>query len=517
MLRHVSLILVLVFGAWALWPREAPQDEGAPAGGATGGAPRKYTIRFAPGIYMPGRRPMDLGQPLKALAEVAAEFEALHPDTRIEFTEAPVNSREYLVTQLSAGQAPDILNVNVEDVWQDVQKGWYVALDPYLEAPNPFVSTGELGSRQWWDLFKYQGISRGKAAPDGKMYCITLDMVETGIFYNKDIFRRLGLSPPRDWADFERIQMRIQEAGITSMLVGVSELSDWGVDLMFDQMYAPILSGIDLAQDPVREVYLDGYLDWDEIAFLNTKGFFTRRDPRYVETFRLLKSWRRFFAKTLGGVDMLRNFVTRKGAMYWSGSWTVNRLERDPDVGFEWGVFYLPAVTKETHPYADGHPMVVIGGSGTQLELTNSAFSDTGDPASSTKLKRCVAFLQFLTLPKNTQKVVNEILAFLPNVVGAEPRTELLPFHEILQRRYTTTKWTYTFDLRFNEIMRRMLDLYLNDGIDESEFMRWMESNVRSASQTIVRRKRLDLSKFEARWRELAPVRERMQGLPAAP
>ena len=46
-------------------------------------------------------------------------------------------------TQLSAEQAPDIFNVNVEDVWQDVQKGWYIALDQWLEQPNPFIEKGQ--------------------------------------------------------------------------------------------------------------------------------------------------------------------------------------------------------------------------------------------------------------------------------------------------------------------------------------------------------------------------------------
>lgn len=514
MLRHVSLAVILCVGAWALWPREAarPGESGGPARDR---GSRKYTIRFAPGIYMPGRKPQDVGKPLQGLFKVADEFEALFPDTRIEFSEAPVGSREYLVTQLAAEQAPEILNVNVEDVWQDVQKGWYVPLDAYLEAPNPFIPKGEPGSVQWWDQFKYQAISRGKAAPDGKSYCITYDMVETGIFYNKDLFRRLGLSVPRDWEEFVDIQRKIEAAGIIPFLADRGSIADWGMDLVFDQLYGPILPGIDLSQDPKREAYMQGYLDWDEIAFLNTKGFFTRDDPRFLETFRILKAWRRFMEKNMATNELMKLFVTKKGAMLWDGSWAVYRLANDPDIDFEWGIFYLPPIPRSISRFADGHDMVVIGGSGTQFEVTNSAFDDTHDPATSTKLKRTIAFLQFLTVPKNVDRVVNEILALLPNVVGVEPRAPLRPFHEILQRRYTTTKWLYTFDLRFNEIFRRMLDLYLNDGIDEDEFLQWMESNVRSGSETVVRRKRLDLSKFESKWQELAPLRAGVAGLPA--
>jgi raffinose/stachyose/melibiose transport system substrate-binding protein len=506
-LRWISLACILGLAFWALWPRDVAQSVQQTRQPTK--AARKYTIRFAPGIYMPGRRPMNLGTPIQGLFKVAAEFEKLFPDTKIEFTEAPVGQREYLVTQLAADQAPEILNVNVEDIWQDVQKGWYVPLDASLEKPNPFVP----GNKAWWDQFKYQAISRGKAAPDGKMYCLTFDMVETGIFYNKDIFRQLGLQVPKTWPEFELVQQKIKDAGLIPLLADSGAVADWGMDLIFDQLYGEILPGIDLTQDPIREAYMEGYLDWDEIAFLNQKGFFTRHDPRYRETFRILKNWRKFWAKNMS-TDLTKLFITQKAAMWWTGSWAVNRMTHDPDIKFEWGVFYLPAIPRSYNRFADGHPQVVIGGSGTQFEVTNSAFNDTHDAATSVKLKRTIAFLQFLCVPRNTDLVVNEILAFLPNVNGVEPHPELMPFHVFLQRKYTTTKWLYTFDLRFNEIYRRMLDLYLNDGIGEDEFMEWMEKNVRTASETVVRRKGIGLAKFEPKWRELAGVRNGMKELP---
>jgi ABC-type glycerol-3-phosphate transport system substrate-binding protein len=279
-------------------------------------------------------------------------------------------------------------------------------------------------------------------------------------------------------------------------------------------MYDDILPGIDLAKDPIREEYMDGYLDWDEIAFLNKKGFFTRRDPRYVETFRILKSWRKYFQKDMSTTRLERLFVNGRAAMWWNGSWAVNRLSRDSEVDFDWGIFYLPPIPRSHSRFANGHDQVVIGGSGTQFEVTNSAFDDTRDPATSTKLKRTIAFLQFLTVPENAERVISEILAFLPNVVGAEPRPELRPFAEILKRKYTTTKWVFTFDLRFNEIFRRMLDLHLNGGIEEDEFLDWMEKNNRTASETVVRRKNIDLSKFESAWQAKATIRARMEGLP---
>jgi len=38
---------------------------------------------------------------------------------------------------------------------------------------------------------------------------------------------------------------------------------------------------------------------------------------------------------------------------------------------------------------------------------------------------------------------------------GVAPKPELIPFDTILQRQFANTKWLYTFDLRFDEILRR--------------------------------------------------------------
>jgi ABC-type glycerol-3-phosphate transport system substrate-binding protein len=167
--KHILLVVILGLSAWALWP----SAEERAGGGRLGNRPkateadkarRPYHLRVAPALYLPGTMPNNVGKPLEGLTHVAEKFEALFPDTYVEFVGVPA-VREWLVTQLAAGQAPDIINVNVEDVWQDVQKGWYVPLDPYLNRPLPFVKPAAPGSRQWWGVFKYQAITRGKPRP----------------------------------------------------------------------------------------------------------------------------------------------------------------------------------------------------------------------------------------------------------------------------------------------------------------------------------------------------------------
>lgn len=515
--KYIILVIILVIGVIALIPPKDDSDSegGSVDGDATADVDKKYIIRIYPGNwYIPGMSVSNVSKPVENMGIVAREFEKLYPDTKIEFVNVPV-IREWLVTQLSSGLAPDILHVNVEDVWQDTHKGWYIALDSFLEKPNPFIEAGQPGSVQWWDLFKYQAITRGKAAPDKKMYCIPYDMIETGIFYNKDIFKELGLSVPEDWAEFLDIQKKLRDAGYIPFIGLLDWMADWGVDLIFDQFYYPILDGIDLNKDPIREQYLMGYLDWDEISFLHGKGYFTKTDKRYVELWRTLKEWRGYWNSDLASsTDVWRMFVSRKGAMLWNSSMLVDRLMKDPDIDFEWGVFYPPPIPKSYSKYCDGHEVCVIGGPATQLAVTNSSISDTDDPETSERLKRCIAFLQYLTVPENADLVVNETVILMPNIKGVEPHEPLKPFHEFLQRRYTTTKLHFTFDLKFNEIMLRMLDLYLNDGISEDEFLDWIEKNMSAAIDRVIKRKDIDFAGFEKKWEALAPIREKYEDLP---
>lgn len=528
-LRYSSLAVILVLGAFALF---APQEDEAGGGEDTGGRPASrrsdadYVIKFSPGgAYYPGTQPYGLGMTLHGMTDVVRAFEKLHPDTRIEILNVP-RVREYLVTQLSGGQAPDIIAVNVEDVWVDVQKDWYVPLDRFLEKPNRFVvEAGDSslpGAEQWWDMFRYQAISRGKAAPDGRNYCITYTMIETGIYYNKTMFRELGLEVPETWEEFMRVLKTVKETGRTPLLMALPNYNDWCADLFFDQVYGDLIPGIDLVSDPTREKYLQGYLDGEELSFLFSKGFFHPSDRRYREIWRLMYDLKQYANKDLVSTDLIREFVTQKAAMIWNASALSYRFQADRELGFEWGVFYMPRFTEQTTAYASGEPMCVIGGAGTQLEVTNSAVRDTSPDLAmeeriqqSKRLKRVIDFLQFMCVPEQYAKIVNEYPCLLPNIRGVEVLPVLKPFERILERKYTTTKWIFSFDLRFSEIQSRMLSMYLTGGSDLEEFMQWQEENIRAATQNLLKRKKVDRKRMERAWREKADIRESFRDLPS--
>lgn len=177
---------------------------------------------------------------------LARRFERLHPGVKVSFIKNPLGDfRTWMITQLKGGAAPDIMWTHSTWANQDAQYGWFVRLDPYLSQPNPYVP----GNKRWFDLF-YADATNAKRAPDGGLYALPIDQVETGVFYNKDIFRRVGASPPSTWEEFLAVQDRLQQAGyIPFLMTGAQEMRiTWARSILLDQLFDDLLPQIDVRE-----------------------------------------------------------------------------------------------------------------------------------------------------------------------------------------------------------------------------------------------------------------------------
>ena len=72
------------------------------------------------------------------------------------------------------------------------------------------------------------------------------------------------------------------------------------------------------------------------------------------------------------------------------------------------------------------------------------------------------------------------------------------------------------WSLFISEVQRRMLGLYLTDGVDLDGFLAWQERNLDAACANLKRRKELDWDRLDAQWRAKAPARRSMVDLPEA-
>lgn len=447
-------------------------------------AGRQITIRMTPGVYMPGQRPTGVGPRITELRRAIDAYQQLHPNVRIILVPiggADIVEGEYIKTQIMGGIAPDIVQINVEAVWPDVDKGWWIPLDEYFDQPNPYIPEGEPGSDQWWDVFANLALTRAKRGPDGKLYCLVFDLVEIGIFYNKDVFQKHGLDLPETWTEFLQLQQTLKNLGYIPIALSAFHAYDWAQDYFFDQMYYPILGEIDRIQaPPEEEEYLQGYLTAPELCWNIMVGNIAHDQPRYRETWRLIREWREFWPRDISRSDLHRLFVTQRSPMTWHVSPYARRLVYDEILDFEWGVFYLPPVTAECSPLGTGVDPAVFGGAGTQYSVTRMA-KDRGH------LDQVIDFLAFLSTPQYGGKIVNEARVLIPNFAGVEMDEVMKPFADLLDYRYTTTKWTYTLDYRFNDTNRRLIELFLGDALTMDDFLVRMDRNNREAAKRTIR------------------------------
>lgn len=468
-------------------------------------------IRMDFNIYNPGTVPVGIGEPNKVAAELAEEWHAIRQGPTIRYqplvsTGSGTSEGEWLKTQLIGGVAPEIVHMNAEAAWPDVGKDWYVVLDPFLERPNPYAE----GNERWLDLFRNQDLVNAKRAPDGNLYCIPLDIVETGIFYNKDLFAKAGIAEfPKTWAEMETVFEKFKGMNLVPMTSGGNLGSDWGQDIVFEMLYHDILPHMDLAASrPDTEGYLGHYLEPREAGFLFTKGFFSTRDPRWREMNRILLEWRGYWAKELKNSDPIRLFLTERLAAFWDGSWFIRRMATDPYIDFEWGVAYIPAITRETSPYGPGTPATVVGGAAVQLHVTNSAVLNEN-------LEDCIDYLMFITAPQNMERLTKEALVYIPNIKGAEMDPRLEPFSDIFERPYCAIKWLESLDGKYKKYWRRMLDYYLNGGVELDEFVVMLEGNFAKWVEAHRDDPGWDFAPLEEAWhpkeavllRELEPIR----------
>lgn len=424
-------------------------------------------------VYNPGTVPAGIGKPVEEAAKATHEWEKLHPGKTIKFQPTVTmggGEGEWLKTQLLGGIAPEIIHQNAEIAWQDVDKDWYIPLDEYLERPNPYIP----GNEHWIDAFANKDLVRSKRAPDGKIYCLSVDIVETGLYYNKDLLRKLGFEKmPETWTEMESMFKKIQEQGVTPMTTAILGLgSDWGQDIIFEMLYHDIMPLLDMIPSaPDTTGYLDHFLDPPEAGFIVSKGFLTTRDPRWREVNRLIYEWRQFWPQELKNSDPIRLFVTGRIPIMWDSSYIIRRVATDPYLNFEWGIGYIPTITPETSSFAKGTPATLIGGAATQFHITNSARINHN-------IEDCVDYLMFLTTPQTSEKLTSEALVYVPNIEGAKLSPELAPFDSIFRRRSCAIQWLDSLDGEFKKQWRRMFDLYLNDGIGLDEYLQVLEKDL---------------------------------------
>ena len=197
------------------------------------------------------------------------------------------------------------------------------------------------------DVWK-QAIAAGQMDPaaadlyrvDGKIYGVPLHLSSWVVFYNKALFAKVGLTPPKTWTELMTDCAKFKAAGITPFDATVQD--GWRGFIWFEELllrtdpdaYMKLNRGeIGYTSPPVKKVFQI----WED---LYAKGYFTPATSN----------------------EEVLNFARGKAAMYLMGDWAIqNIIEGGMKPGQDFDAFIMPNIVASLPPAVinEGSPIVV--------------------------------------------------------------------------------------------------------------------------------------------------------------
>jgi raffinose/stachyose/melibiose transport system substrate-binding protein len=347
--------------------------------------------------------------PHNMIQVLADEYMAAHPGTNIEIITKPSNVEDHtwIVTGQSGGTIPHIVWTHSFWVQDELDKGWWVPLSPFLAEPNPYVDAGAPGSAQWLDQF-YDIPTAAKLMPDGQHYVIPIDLVTTFFFYNKRIFAEVGVEPPATYGEWITVQQKLQDAGY---------IPNGQVRWYQSQLGAMLYASKD------SEINTDGGVaSLQEVSCAIQTGLYRATNQEYQEWFKLRQELNQYVAPDWADTqaDFARKFVNQEIAVLEDGSWRFGLLNNDPLIDFEWGSFYAPALSDADSQFGTGLSAPPIGGATAAQWAVSTRAEKEG------VLPLTIDFLRYVTAPDNAERLIGELGQFLPNIKGVSTNPDLV-------------------------------------------------------------------------------------------
>lgn len=364
-----------------------------------------------------------------ALEAIIDEYEKKNPNIDVELTIVSRNFETWIRTRIAAGGdlVPDIYNGNYTLGYDKLGK--WVELDEYLNAINPYTG------RIWSDTLDISLLERYRSG--GHIYQIPIDSVGIALFYNKEIFNRLGIMIPENWTELLSICETIKQAGYAPIAISGTAQNFWVGDMGW---LVRILNDAYMRDWLPQFVARPGDWDYDEHRNAEYKytgtdlyedlmvvqsderliqaileGRIDPRQPKFKKSYERLRELSTYFQDGYLGSDLMmtRQLFYRQGAaMIFFTSAMVTGLEVDleslePADRFEYGTFWLPPI--ENDPLVCG-PFRGVGGAGMLLSVMRQGTNEHE--------KNVIDFLRYLTSSEAGEMLVRITLDEGQPIIG---------------------------------------------------------------------------------------------------
>ncbi len=453
-------------------------------------AQEQTTIYYAPDGYFPQSPTETNPYPPTMLTTLIAEYEAMHPDIKIELIEIPsnVSSDTWRVTVFQGGNQPHILPLNYIRVWQEESNDWYVPLNDYISQPNPYTPEGTAGHEKWQDSIP-EVVWDTTLHSSGNQYVVTVDAVAVGFFYNKDLLTEKGISTDfaidtslwADWASMLTDMETLKSSGLEPVALSMSTATPFN----YNWLDGVILTSV--YRDTVESMFKPGTpwhaMDQEEGACAIQNGLMSAQDPQFSDFIDILSGFEPYWIEgytTATPDEAYRLFINGEVPFLLANAASdMAKVLRDAD--FEFGVSYMPPITETTSEYAANvESSFLVGG-------FTSGFTVTERAEREGITDEVVDFLMFLTSQPQWSRVVNDAPRAVPTLYGLDVPDALVPLTAFLDlpiRAFKDPDPRLT--KRYGEEHRRLMQEYFSGQIDKDRLLSEQDRLMqREASKTI--------------------------------
>lgn len=276
----------------------------------------------------------------KRVKQLNDEFQQKYPNVTIKRVSRSFNDLQAtLKLALSGDKPPDVVEANqgYGQMGEFVKAGMLTPLDSYAKA----YGWDKRYAKSLLDLNRFS--PDGKTFGSGNLYGASMDGEIVGVYYDKDKLAKLGLKPPKTWADFTGSLATAKAKGETPIALG-----------NLDKFPAIHEYGVIQAQTAGKQAVRD--------LVFGRKGAFT--DAPNVTAATTLADWvkKGYLTKNVNGEgydDAWKKYATGgEGVYFVGGTWLVADLPKNaanlgfmaPPVTTGGESLPLSVVSKSKHP-----------------------------------------------------------------------------------------------------------------------------------------------------------------------
>lgn len=317
--------------------------------------------------------------------------------------------------QLLAGTEPDAF-FGLQNPVDKYKNGQILDLSKYFNEVSPYTG------KPWKESF-LDGVLDGVAsmAQDGVMVGVPTQMTTTVLYYNKNVFKEVGLTDevPKSWADVLAACKKIKESGKDIVPFAVMNSMPWNLSWIPQYFLEDVYGNSGIAEK-LDIVSADGKLQIPEVVLGIKTGLIDPADQRFVDYYRLLKDLSQYFNKGFNTMswEYEKLFNEEKAAMQLNGSWYPNQHMTNKMTN-SYGVGATPYVDSSISKYSQNKQVkYTLGGGAPNIFVSTKAQKEG-------KVDTVVDFLRYWTDPQSGAAFFTGKTMFLPAVKDVPASDEL--------------------------------------------------------------------------------------------